>query len=327
VLAVLTPQAMTNPTTIAREVVEIARENGKPLLASWMGARSVNEGRAILNAAGLPTYDYPDEAAQAFVRMRERCLRLLWLEESRAAHASNAEPAPPGVGDMIDGVLKIGRVLLTEPEAKQLLHAAGIPVVETHAAYDEDAAVAAAVALGFPVVTKLLSPTITHKSDCGGVRLNLPDADSVRQAWRSIRDNVTELHGAAAFDGVSVQRMVTGHGVELILGASTDTQFGPVLLFGAGGTLVEVFQDRSLALPPLNRTLARHWMEQTKVFTVLRGVRGRPPVDMPALEDVLVRFAHLVQCERRIVELDINPLMASAGGIVALDARVVVRQG
>jgi len=326
VLAVLTPQAMTNPTAIAREVVKIAQENGKPLLASWMGARSVNEGRAILNAAGIPTYDYPDEAAQAFVRMRERRLRLFWLNESCAAHASDAEPLSSVVSAMIDAVLKSGRTLLTELEAKQLLFAAGIPVVETHAAYDEDAAVAAATALGFPVVAKLLSPTITHKSDCGGVQLNLSDADAVRQAWRLIRDNVTKKHGAAAFGGVTVQRMVTGHGTELILGSSTDPQFGPVLLFGAGGTLVEVFQDRSLALPPLNRAQARHWMEQTKVFKVLRGVRGRLPVDLPALGDVLVRFSRLVHAERRIVELDINPLLASSGGIVALDARVVVRQ-
>ncbi|MBL9176489.1 MAG: acetate--CoA ligase family protein [Verrucomicrobiaceae bacterium] len=326
VLAVLTPQAMTNPTAIAREVVKIAQENGKPLLASWMGARSVNEGRAILNAAGVPTYDYPDEAAQAFVRMRERRLRLFWLNESRAAHASDAVPLSSVVSDMIDAVLKSGRTLLTELEAKQLIFAAGIPVVETHAAYDEDAAVAAAEVLGFPVVAKLLSPTITHKSDCGGVQLNLSDADAVRQAWHLIRDNVTKMHGAAAFDGVTVQRMVTGHGAELILGSSTDAQFGPVLLFGAGGTLVEVFQDRSLALPPLNRALARHWMEQTKIFKELRGVRGRLPVDLPALEEVLVCFARLVHAERRIVELDINPLLASSGGIVALDARVVVRQ-
>ncbi|MFO1486574.1 MAG: acetate--CoA ligase family protein [Verrucomicrobiaceae bacterium] len=325
VLAVLTPQTMTNPTAIAREVVKIAQENGKPLLASWMGAQSVNEGRAILNAAGIPTYDYPDEAARAFVRMRERRLRLFWLNESLAAHEADAEPLSSVVTDMIDAVLRNGRSLLTELEAKQLLFAAGIPVVGTSAAYDPDAAVAAAEALGFPVAVKLLSPTITHKSDCGGVQLNLHDADAVRHAWRLIRDNVTKSYGAAAFDGVTVQRMVTRQGTELILGASTDAQFGPVLLFGAGGTLVEVFQDRALALPPLNRALARRWMEQTKIFKVLRGVRGRLPVDLAALEKVLVRFARLVHAERRIVELDINPLLATSEGIVALDARVVVR--
>jgi acetyltransferase len=140
-----------------------------------------------------------------------------------------------------------------------------------------------------------------------------------------IRDNVTKLHGVAAFEGVTVQRMVTRKGTELILGASTDVQFGPVLLFGAGGTLVEVFQDRALVLPPLNHALARRWMEQTKIAKVLRGVRGQPAVDLAALDDVLVKFARLVQHERRIVELDINPLLASPEGIVALDARIVVR--
>jgi acetyltransferase len=325
VLAVLTPQAMTHPTAIAREVVKIAQENGKPLLTSWMGAQSVNEGRAILNAAGIPTYDYPDEAAQAFVRMRERRLRLSWLNESLAAHAACVEELPSVIGDMINAVLKSGRTLLTELEAKQVLFAAGIPIVETHAAYDEDAAVTAAEALGFPVVAKLLSPTITHKSDCGGVQLNLHDAAAVRHAWRLIRDNVTKLHGVAAFEGVTVQRMITRKGTELILGASTDAQFGPVLLFGAGGTLVEVFQDRALVLPPLNHALARRWIEQTKIAKVLRGVRGQPAVDLAALDEVLVKFARLVQHERRIVELDINPLLASPEGIVALDARIVVR--
>lgn len=325
VLAVLTPQAMTNPTAIAREVVKIAQENGKPLLASWMGAQSVNEARAILNTAGIPTYDYPDEAALAFVRMRERRLRLLWLKESLSAHAEDVLELPSGISGMIDNVLKSGRTLLTELEAKQVLDLAGIPIVETHAAYDEDAAAAAAEALGFPVVLKLLSLTITHKSDCGGVQLNLHDAMGVRRAWRLIRDNVTRLHGAAAFEGVAVQRMITRKGTELILGASTDAQFGPVLLFGAGGTLVEVFQDRALVLPPLNHALARRWIEQTKIAKVLRGVRGQAAVDLAALDDVLVKFARLVQHERRIVELDVNPLLASPEGVVALDARIVLR--
>ena len=326
VLAILTPQAMTHPTNIAREVAQIAGEVTKPLLASWMGAQSVQEGRGILNSAGVPTYDYPDEAAQAFVRMREHRLRLIWLGETQDAHAEDDESeALPLVGEMIDTVLKSGRTLMTEHEAKQLLRVVGIPIVETRAAYDEAAAVAAAEALGYPVVVKLLSPTITHKSDCGGVQLNLLNAAAVQRAWRLIRDNVTHLHGLAAFEGVTVQRMITQKGVELILGASTDAQFGPVLLIGAGGTLVEVLQDHALTLPPLNHALARRWVEQTRIAKVLHGVRGQPAVDLPALDDVLVKFARLVQHERRIVELDINPLLATPEGIVALDARVVVR--
>jgi acetyltransferase len=325
VLAILTPQAMTHPTSMAQEVARIAGEIVKPLLASWMGAQSVQEGRGILNAAGVPTYDYPDEAALAFVRMREHRLRLIWLSETQSAHADDDGEALPLVGDMIDAVLKSGRTLMTEQEAKQLLQVAGIPIVDTRAAYDEEEAIAAAEALGYPVVVKLLSSTITHKSDCGGVQLNLLNAAAVQQAWRLIYNNVTHLHGLAAFEGVTVQRMITQKGIELILGASTDAQFGPVLLIGAGGTLVEVLQDRALALPPLNHALARRWVGQTRIAKVLQGVRGQPAVDLPALDDVLVKFARLVQHERRIVELDINPLLATPEGIVALDARVVVR--
>ena len=326
VLAILTPQAMTHPTQIAHEVAQMAGDLNKPLLASWMGAQSVQEGRSLLNIAGVPTYDYPDEAALAFVRMREHRLRLIWLSETQTAHADEDDgEALPVVGEMIDAVLKSGRSLMTELEAKQLLQVAGIPIVETRPAYDEAAAIAAAEALGYPVVVKLLSPTITHKSDCGGVQLNLFNAAAVQQAWRLIRDNVTHLHGLAAFEGVTVQRMVTHKGIELILGLSTDAQFGPVMLIGAGGTMVEVLQDHALALPPLNHALARRWVEQTRIAKVLHGVRGQQAVDLPALDDVLVKFARLVQHERRIVELDINPLLATAEGIVALDARVVVR--
>ncbi|MCX6847300.1 MAG: acetate--CoA ligase family protein [Verrucomicrobia bacterium] len=326
VLAILTPQAMTHPTNIAQEVALIAGQINKPLLASWMGAQSVQEGRSILNTAGVPTYDYPDEAALAFVRMREHRLRLIWLSETLSAHADDDDSeALPLVGEMIDAVLKSGRTLMTEQEAKQLLQVAGIPIVETRTAYDEEAAVAAAETLGFPVVVKLLSSTITHKSDCGGVQLNLLNAAAVQQAWRLIRDNVTHLHGLAAFEGVTVQRMITQKGIELILGVSTDSQFGPVLLIGAGGTLVEVLQDHALALPPLNHALARRWVEQTRIAKVLHGVRGQPAVDLAALDDTLVKFARLVQHERRIVELDINPLLATPDGIIALDARVVVR--
>ncbi|MFZ2281779.1 MAG: acetate--CoA ligase family protein [Prosthecobacter sp.] len=326
VLAILTPQAMTHPTNIAQEVARIAGQINKPLLASWMGAQSVQEGRGILNLAGVPTYDYPDEAALAFVRMREHRLRLIWLSETLSAHADDDDSeALPLVGEMIDAVLKSGRTLMTEQEAKQLLQVAGIPIVETRAAYDEAAAVAAAEALGYPVVVKLLSSTITHKSDCGGVQLNLLNAAAVQQAWRLICDNVTHLHGLSAFEGVTVQRMVTQKGIELILGASADAQFGPVLLIGAGGTLVEVLQDHALALPPLNHALARRWVEQTRIAKVLHGVRGQPAVDLAALDDTLVKFARLVQHERRIVELDINPLLSTPEGIIALDARVVVR--
>ncbi|MBE7497455.1 MAG: acetate--CoA ligase family protein [Verrucomicrobiaceae bacterium] len=315
VLAVLTPQAMTQPTEIARAVAAIAHPSGKPLLASWMGAQSVQEGRALLNAAAVPTYDYPDEAAKSFVRMHEHRTRLDWLRETENALCDTAAASVE---------LPCEGGLLSEAAAKRVLAVAGIPVVETREAHDEEAAVAAARDLGFPVVLKLLSPTITHKSDCGGVVLDLNDETAVRAAWQGIRERATAKHGTAAFAGVTVQRMIREKGVELILGASQDAQFGPVLLFGAGGTLVEVMQDRTLALPPLNQALARRWMRETRVFKLLQGTRGGRPVDFAALEDVLVRFSRLVHAEPRLLEVDINPLLATPAGVLALDARMVL---
>ena len=208
------------------------------------------------------------------------------------------------------------RTVLTEVESKWILAAYGIPTVETRVATNENEAVAAAVAMGFPVVLKLHSLTITHKTDVGGVQLDLNNADAVRTAYRNIESAVNRNAGSGHFQGVSVQPMVKRDGYELIVGSSLDPQFGPVLLFGAGGQLVEVIKDRALGLPPLNTTLARRMMEQTKILTALR-CRGRPPVDVPALEQLLVRFSHLVVEQRGIKEIDINPLLASPERLLA----------
>jgi len=312
VLAILTPQSMTKPSEIAREVAELAATNALPLLASWMGAESVREGRAILNSARIPTYDYPDEAARAFVRMHEHHTRLHWLKDTQEALA-NRSPRSPATLPTKSG-------LLSEAEAKRILAEAGIPVVETIEARTEDEAAELAARLGFPVVLKLLSPTITHKSDVGGVQLDLRDEAAVHAAWRAIRANVP----AEAFAGVTVQRMMQEKGVELILGVSRDAQFGPVLLFGAGGTLVEVWKDRALALPPLNRAMARRLIAQTRISRVLQGVRGQAAAHVEALEEAIVRFSQLIAAEPRIIESDINPLVATPSGVVALDARIVL---
>jgi acetyltransferase len=177
---------------------------------------------------------------------------------------------------------------------------------------------------GFPVVLKLHSTTITHKTDVGGVRLNLCDESAVRNAFRTMQKTVTEKAGEGHFQGVTVQPMIKAEGYELILGSSVDPQFGPVLLFGCGGQLVEVFKDRALALPPLNTTLARRMMEQTKIFKALEGVRGRKPVDLAHLEELIVRFSQLVVEQPAIKEIDINPLLASSDTLMALDGRVVL---
>jgi acetyltransferase len=217
------------------------------------------------------------------------------------------------------------RPILTEFESKEVLGAYGIPTAKTVIATNAGAAVKAADRMGYPVVLKIYSETITHKTDVGGVQLNLGDAEAVERAFRSIQASVTEKVGAQHFGGVTVQPMIKlKDAYELIIGSSLDPQFGPVLLFGTGGQLVEVFKDRSLALPPLNTTLARRMMEQTKIYKALKGVRGRKPVDLAALEMLLVRFSALVAEQPWIKEIDINPLLASPDGLIALDARVVV---
>ncbi len=325
-MVILTPQAMTDPTATAEELKPFAHIDGKPILASWMGAGQVEKGEDVLNSAKIPTFKYPDRAARAFYYMWR------YSENLRSLYETPQPPARNGHGyidrersaKIIADVRAAGRTILTEFESKQLLAAYGIPTVETHIARTENDAVKEAARLGFPVVLKLYSETITHKTDVGGVQLNLRTASAVRQAWKAIETSVAKKAGKEHFLGVTVQPMIKLEGYELIVGSSVDAQFGPVLLFGTGGQLVEVFKDRALALPPLNATLARRMMERTRIFTALKGVRGRKATDIAALEQLLVRFSQLVAEQPWISEIDINPLLASSERIFALDARVVL---
>jgi len=324
-LVILTPQAMTDPTQTAEQIKPYSRAFDKPLFASWMGGEEVAAGEAILNRARISTFPYPDTAARMFVYMARYADNLRSLYETPVLPTSG-ERAPDRISaaQMIQAVRESGRTILTEFESKQLLAAYGIPIVETLIARSEDEAVQVADKIGYPVVLKIYSETITHKTDVGGVQLNLVDAEAVRQAYHTIADSVRQKVGAQHFQGVTVQPMVKLDGYELIIGSSVDPQFGPVLLFGMGGQLVEVFKDRALALPPLTTTLARRMMEQTRIYTALKGVRGRKSVDLQALEQLLVRFSELVVEQPWIKELDINPLLASPERLLALDARVVI---
>jgi acetyltransferase len=324
-LVILAPQGMTDPARVA-ERVKLHVGNGKPLLASWMGGRSVSEGVEVLQEAGIPVFSYPDAAVRAFESMWSYSERLRGLYETPypADDPGTATGRRKAAGGIIRHAASSDRTLLTEIESKRILQLYGIPTVPTQLAKNEDEAVVRAEEIGYPVVLKLHSETVTHKSDVGGVRLNLANQEEVRHAYRGIADSVVGKTGAKAFLGVAVQPMIRAQGYELILGSSVDPQFGPVLLFGSGGQLVEVYRDRALGLPPLNTTLARRMMERTKVFAALKGVRGRSPVDEKALEALLVRFSELVADQPRIREIDINPLLASPEGLVALDARIVL---
>jgi acetyltransferase len=327
-LLILTPQAMTDPTQTAEQVKRYATTTGKPVLASWMGGAEVDSGKRILNQAGIPTFPYPDTASRIFDYMWRYTFHLRGLYETPlpALELDGNGPDRTLARSIIENARQAGRTLLTEVEAKQLLTAYDIATVETRVASSEIEAVACAETIGYPVVLKLFSETITHKSEVGGVRLHLYDADAVRRAYHAIEDAIGDKAGAEHFLGVTVQPMIALGGYELILGSSTDPQFGPVLLFGSGGQLVEVYQDRAFALPPLTTTLARRLMEQTRVFAALQGGRGRSPVDLVALEQLLVRFSYLVAEQRWIKEIDINPLLASPEGLLALDARVVLHE-
>ncbi|MHB8599544.1 MAG: bifunctional acetate--CoA ligase family protein/GNAT family N-acetyltransferase [Ktedonobacteraceae bacterium] len=325
-LVILTPQAMTDPTLTAEQLQRYATSTGKPILASWMGGAEVAGGNMILNRASIPTFPYPDTAAQVFDYMWRYSSNLRSLYETPLPSLELDKDGPDHAlaAKLIETARQAGRTILTEFESKQLLAVYGIPTVETRVAISETEAVTCAEAIGYPVVLKLFSETITHKTDVGGVQLHLSGVDAVRNAYRAIEAAVRDKVGAEHFLGVTVQPMITLDGYELILGSSIDPQFGPVLLFGSGGQLVEVYRDRALALPPLTTTLARRMMEHTRVFTALEGVRGRPPVDLAALEQLLVRFSYLIAEQPQIKEIDINPLLASPERLLALDARVVL---
>lgn len=323
ILVVMTPQGMTNPTQIAERLHPYAHSTGKPLLGSWMGGAEARAGEEILARAGIPTFPFPDAAVKAFSYMWRYAYNLKGLYET----PSLGEEEPPDrarAESILKRVRDSGRTLLTEYESKQLLAAYGIPSIRTEIAGSAGEAARLAEEIGFPVAVKLHSETISHKTDVGGVQLDLRSGDQVARAFDEIRRQVEEKKGPGHFLGVTVQPMAKLDGYELIVGSSIDSQFGPVLLFGAGGQLVEVFKDSALALPPLNSTLARRMMEQTHIYTALQGVRGRRPVNLAALEALLVHFSELVAEQPWIKEIDINPLLASPDRLVGLDARVVL---
>jgi acetyltransferase len=312
-LIILTPQASTDPTETAEALKPFAQSFGKPILASWMGGARAQAGENILNRVSIPTFPYPDTAARMFDYMWGYTYNLRGIYETPTL-PSDGDGAPdrPVVERIVQAARMSKRTILTEHESKQILAAYHIPIVQTRVANEEEEAVSTANEIGYPVVLKIHSDQVVHKSDVGGVRLNLCDAQAVRCAYQAIAESARELDIGSDSSAVevTVQPMIVGSGFELIVGSSVDAQFGPVLLFGTGGRQVEVLQDHALALPPLNTTLARRMMEQTRVYQALQGNRGHRSADLAALEEVLVRFSQLVVEQRWIKEIDINPLLA-----------------
>ena len=329
VLFIHAPTAIVRSFEIARACVPIIRDARRNVFSCWLGGESVREADAIFNAAGAPTYATPEHAVRGFMQLVNYRRGQELLMQTPPSVPDSFKPDQAAAERVIEGALAEGRDLLTEPEAKDLLAAYGIPVAETRVARGAAEAMRMAREIGGRVALKILSPDISHKSDVGGVALNLASPEDVRAAAAVMLARCAELRPRARLAGFTVQRMVQVQGAhELILGVATDDVFGPVILFGHGGTAVEVVADKAVALPPLNLALARELVARTRVARLLDGYRDRPAVDRDALYLALVKISQLVADLPQIVELDVNPLLAHAGGVIALDVRArLVRPG
>ena len=329
VLFMHAPTAIVPSADIATALLPVVRREPGQLqrvLACWMGDPSVRAARSAFQDAGIPCYDTPEEAVRAFAMLRDYRHNQALLLEAPPAAGTPPVADLQRVRDVVACVLAARREWLTEAEAKSVLQACGIPVVATLVtATTAQAAVAAARSIGYPVALKILSPQITHKSDVGGVALNIEDDTALRAAAAAMLARVVLHQPQAEITGFTVQRMVRRpRALELIVGAHVDPLFGPVILFGQGGTAVEVIADRAVALPPLNPPLARALVAGTKVARLLAGWRDVPAADMDAIVATLCSVSALLAEVPEIAELDINPLLADASGVVALDARIRV---
>ena len=325
ILVMNAPSALAPPEETARGIVEALRQAKRPILTSWLGGEAAGRARRIFAEAGIPTYDTPEDAVRAFMHMVRYRRNQQILTEVPPSAPTDFTPSPGAARAVIETALAEGRELLTEPEAKQVLAAYGIPVVETSVASTPLEAGQVAEQIGFPVVLKILSPDITHKSDVGGVVLGLDASDEVWQAAVTMQARIAKRFPQAALRGFTVQKMVRRpRAHELIIGVTTDPIFGPVILFGRGGTAVEVLADSTTALPPMNMSLARHMIARTQVYKLLKGYRDRPPADLDAICLTLIQVSQLVVDRPEILELDINPLYADERGVIALDARIRV---
>ncbi len=323
---IFVPQALSSGTGVAEAVSDLIRSRPcPPIFAVWMGGESVEEGRQILNREGIPTYDTPERAVAAFVHMYayKRNLELIQEIPSRMPRALTFDREK--AREIVEAALKDDGSLLTEVESKALLKAYGIPVNPTEAAENEEQALLLARNLGYPMAMKIHSRDISHKSDAGGVQLNLRSERDVQNARREILKNARAYDAKAEILGVTIQPMAGPYDYEVILGSKRDPLFGPIILFGMGGIMTEILKDQAIALPPLNRLLARRLMESTKVYRMLKGYRNRPPARLDLLEETLIRLAQLVSDFPEIVELDINPMVLSADGVCAIDGRVLIK--
>jgi len=326
ILVILVPTAITDPTRVAEEVIQAVKGKHVPLFASWMGGGTVEESRTLLNEAGIPSYNTPEQAVRAFLYMHTYSRNITMLQEiPPKLHRSlsfDRDLAQP----YIEKGLARENGLLTEMESKELLAAYGLPVNQMATAASLEEAVERATEIGYPVVMKIDSPDIVHKTEAGGVQLDIFNEQDARLAFNKIMQGAQNFEPNARVLGVTLQPMIQRPDLELLMGIKNDPAFGPAIMFGLGGILAEVLKDRAIGLPPQNRSLARMIMEDTRVYSILKGYRNIPPADLELFEEMIIRLSQLAVDFPRIKELDMNPVMVKGGKPYVVDARVIVQE-
>ena len=324
VLVIFTAQGIGKPHEVAQAMGRLAREAWKPIITTWMGGGDVREAREIFLENNIPTYATPEEAVRTYLYMYsyERNLELMYETPSDLS----VDQAPPknNLKTLIKRAVTNNRIVLSEEESKRFLINYGIPTIKTYMTHTPEQGVGAAAAIGYPLVLKIASPDITYKSDVGGVVTGINSEEELRAEYERMILRVKENAPSAQITGVTVQKMLEKIDYEVILGAKKDKDFGSIIMFGMGGTAVQIFQDFAIGLPPLNQTLARRLIQETKAYRLLRGYRGKQPADLTKLEQIIVSFSNMIIDFPEVKEVDINPIAVTNGTTYALDARIVI---
>lgn len=325
-LVIVNSQAMTDPTAVAETLSKDLKGKPYPVFTAMMGGMDVEEGRAILNKTGIPTYDTPERAVRSFAVLCDYARNLELLQEIPSKFLGDVEVREGQARELINKALAGKNAFLEEAESKRLLAFYGIPVNRTEVAESMDEALRLAADMGYPLVMKILSPDIVHKTEARGIRTDLESEQDVRDAYGEVMDSARTYDPDAEIRGVTLQPMVQKAELELLIGAKRDDLFGPVILFGMGGVFAEVIGDRNIGLVPLNRTLARRVIEKTKAYKILKGYRNMPAADMSLIEGLLICLSNLLVDFPEIAELDMNPVLVKDGKPIAVDARVLIRK-
>jgi acetyltransferase len=324
ILMIYTPQGPANPVELAKATAQLAEKAGKPVIATWMGGKTIEEAKEILIHNNIPTYVTPEEAVKTYMYMYKYGRNLELLYETPTDLPVDQAPPKNNLKALINKILKEGRTILSEVESKRFLASYGIPSFKTYTATNIDEAINIAKSIGYPLVIKILSPDITHKTDIGGVVVGISSEETLRTAYMAIMENVKSKAPDANITGVTVQKMLEKIDYEIILGAKKDNDFGSVIIFGLGGVGAEIMKSIGIGLPPLNQTLAMRLIEDSGISRMLQGYRGKTPADMRLLEQTIVNFSNLIVDFPEIAEMDINPIGISEGKPYALDARIII---